>query len=208
MNAARLWRGSNSERHYDDDGELKRAAVAKRLAGLVGSYPAGTPGDPDAYSMALIEHVMALDDVSFLALDDACRIVAESKTFLPAIAEVLKVLREQQQLWRRRMSAIDGIKSRAQAIASHIARIKPALDAAAAALKVKEARQELDRALYMARREAEQLIVKQTASAAAAKAVEAAFKSWNERKADITNAEAALADAMREASCVRSTICK
>jgi len=122
------------EEHYedadDDDGpQLKQRIIATRLAVFVGSFPGGAPnGDPDAYAAALVAHVEAIDGLRFIALDDACREVAERKSardFLPVPGALVDAIREKMDAWSERLDALDMITERARILMADIEQRRP-----------------------------------------------------------------------------------
>ena len=119
----------------------------------------------------------------------------DDNPFLPKPGQLVKPVRAQQALWDKRIAAINGIETFARYVATKLERVKPKLDALAAARAAKEAQAALDRALDRrgaARRDA---IDGQVAAAEAAKAVEAAFARLAECEADVAAKGRTLADA-------------
>lgn len=87
----------------DDDLNPKRHYIAKQVAVLLGSIPNGTPADPEVYTAMLIEEVLALG-VYKHAIESGMRRCRRTTKFLPAISEVLAILKEENKLWDRRLS--------------------------------------------------------------------------------------------------------
>ncbi|WOH60933.1 hypothetical protein [Bradyrhizobium sp. BWC-3-1] len=98
----------DADSNYEDDGKgnLKRSVIGERIALLLGAFPNGAPCDPVVYVRALFEVVGSVD-VSLLALDSAVWEIIETKTFVPAINEVLKIVNKQHEKWRERVCAIE-----------------------------------------------------------------------------------------------------
>jgi hypothetical protein len=65
--------------------------AAKHLALLVGSFPSAKPGDADVYGTFLIEEVLSTNP-SVGAIEDGCRYLRRTSTFLPSIAEVVRAI--------------------------------------------------------------------------------------------------------------------
>jgi hypothetical protein len=131
------------ETNYEDsdrEADLRRDVISVRLAMLVGSFPAGAPGDPEVFVTVMLEHICAIEGLSFIALDAACRQITTSQKFLPAISEVVEALEEQQELWDTRVTAIWQIAGQSRRIVADIREIRPQWEATAAARAEKEAR--------------------------------------------------------------------
>jgi hypothetical protein len=71
--------------------------IAERLTIMLDSFPHGLPNKPEVYMralfMAVIEH-----DPSTMVLEAACRHIVRNSIFRPAVAEMLRTLREQEAL--------------------------------------------------------------------------------------------------------------
>jgi hypothetical protein len=78
--------------------QITRRVVAEEVAMLIGSFPNANPTSPKVYVRMLIEEIMAANP-SFVALEGTCRELRRTKTFAPTIAEVLEVLRKQEECW-------------------------------------------------------------------------------------------------------------
>jgi hypothetical protein len=87
------------------DHQLKRKVVAEQVAMLIGSFPTGTPSAPEVYTKLMIEEIIAANP-SAMALESTCRQIRRTKTFLPAISEVLEALREHEKRWSDIMEAV------------------------------------------------------------------------------------------------------
>jgi hypothetical protein len=98
--------------HVAEDGErtLKQSHIAQRLGVLLGSFPNTNPHAPEVYSKMLVEHVGAIKGVNYLALESACRAIAESEKFAPAIAEMVKLLRTHIRQWCERRWALQAVE--------------------------------------------------------------------------------------------------
>jgi hypothetical protein len=98
-----------------DEGVLKHEHVAKRLGILVGSFPNANPHSPQGYARMLIEHVAAIEDLSDIALESACRALVEMQKFAPAISEIVATINKHIEQWSARESAlgrIDNVRAR------------------------------------------------------------------------------------------------
>jgi hypothetical protein len=165
------------EDRYDDDGDLNREDIAKRLSIMAAAIPGKGPFDANAYAIAMIEHVGSVEGLTYIALDDACRRRAEGKPFHPNAGELVTLMREQQEIWERRTGAINGIERLARHLAEEITAFKPELDAALAARAATEAERALNAAFYRRSNAIKVAIEKQQAAALAAQEVEAALNS-------------------------------
>jgi hypothetical protein len=153
------------ENDYEEDSSLKKKIISKRLAALVGAFPAGGPATPEVYTRMLLEHVAAEEDLTALALDTACREIESKQRFLPAISEVLSVVREHIEAWSERRRAIRGIEELSASLIKQLDR--PRKEARVAATKaLDEARQQLQQAK-------QNVIAQQTLAAKAARDAQA-----------------------------------
>jgi len=187
------------EDFYDDggDGDLKREVIADRLALFVGSFPGGVPnGDPEAYCAMMLEHITAIDELRFVALDDACREVAERpKDFAPGPGQLIAAIREKQKLWEERLSAADVIEGRAKYIAAQIERLRPQIEARETERRVEEAQYDLNAALARVKRERDELAMQQGHAAEVAQRIANGFARLAAREAEVEDAARKLADA-------------
>jgi hypothetical protein len=90
-----------------EDGALKHSHIAKRLGVMIASFPNANPHAPDGYARMLVEHVGAIEDLTDIALESACREIVETQKFAPAISEVVKVIGKHIEQWERRRWAIE-----------------------------------------------------------------------------------------------------
>jgi hypothetical protein len=86
--------------NYDEDGDLKRAIIQKRLAIML-AFPAKA-GTSEGYPKQMLEHVAAVSYLKYLALEGACRELEQEESFQPSIAEVLTAINKHIGLWRDR----------------------------------------------------------------------------------------------------------
>jgi hypothetical protein len=99
-------RPQNLEDPNDDESALSQEYVAKRIAVMVASFPNANPGSPDGYVRMLIEHVAAIEQLTEVALESACREIVETQKFAPAISEVIETINQHIGKWRGYWSAI------------------------------------------------------------------------------------------------------
>jgi hypothetical protein len=90
----------NRADNYDADGTLSETYVAKRLGVMVGAFPNVNPGTPKDYARMLVEHVAAVDGLTDVALEGACREIVETRKFAPAIAEVMTTITDHVHKWQ------------------------------------------------------------------------------------------------------------
>ena len=79
------------DENYDDEGNFRKAVISKRLAAMIGAYPAGTPSMPEVYAKMLLEHIATDVEIDYIILECSCREIERKQKFLPAISEVLKI---------------------------------------------------------------------------------------------------------------------
>jgi hypothetical protein len=98
--------------HYDDEdddeSEIKLEYVQNRLGCLIGSFPNAAPPSPTVFAETMAQHVAAIPNLSVLALETACREIATTMKFTPAIAEVVEVVTKHVEVWMPRYWAING----------------------------------------------------------------------------------------------------
>jgi hypothetical protein len=78
--------------------QIRRDVVSDQIGLLIGGFPNGTPNSPEVYTKLMIEEIVAANP-SMIALEATCRKIRRTKKFLPAIVEVLDILREQAAWW-------------------------------------------------------------------------------------------------------------
>jgi len=78
--------------------QIKRRVVSDQVGLLIGSFPNGTPNSPAVYMKLLVEEIIVANP-RVIPLEATCREIRRTKTFLPAIAEVLSILRRQVEWW-------------------------------------------------------------------------------------------------------------
>jgi hypothetical protein len=179
--------------NYDDDGCLKKSIVAKRLSLLIGAFPMGTPATPEVYTKMLVEHIANDNEVTYLALESACREITTQQKFLPTISEVLEVLETHNCTWSSRKRAIHNLKRLARELADSIAEAKPKFDAEATAQKIKQKEMSLEFARAQAVRAADDVKAKQQLAAKAAQEVKWAFERLAAWQVKVARVEQALA---------------
>jgi hypothetical protein len=99
----------NYEGNDRDEGDLRRGVIKGRLAILIGAFPNGAPSDPQIYCREMLEYICGVEGFCLPALDAACHEIVATKTFLPAVSEVLNTLSGHHAKWDSRLSAIYGI---------------------------------------------------------------------------------------------------
>jgi hypothetical protein len=190
---ARLDPPESYEDDDPDEGVLRREIVGERLAMLIGAYPNGAPSDPDAYVAMLLEEVAAIDGLMLPALDAACRDLRRTQKFLPAISEVVDVLKQHRTTWIERLCAIREIKRTFREAAEAVEALRPLAEAAAKQRAVDRARHVVDGAHAQMRIARDAAIKAQHQSAAAAQDVTHKLAALAKCEAEIDAAAAALA---------------
>jgi hypothetical protein len=95
----------DNEQMYDDDG-IKRKIVAEKVSDMLGAFPNLGPHDPQRYIPRMVDEIKAALPFA-AALEETTRRIVREKTFPPTVAEVLKILREEDERWEGRISMID-----------------------------------------------------------------------------------------------------
>jgi hypothetical protein len=129
----------NPDDNYDEDGNFRKGVISKRLATMIGAYPAGTPSMPEVYAKMLLEHIATDVEIDYIILECACREIERKQKFLPSISEVLKIIGEQKDVWEKRRDAIDCLEVYSRRVADAIGKLKPKIEAALAERVEKEA---------------------------------------------------------------------
>lgn len=100
--AQKLWEQCHPESWWSEDGGGPAySQVAKMITLLMGSFPTSKIPEPEIFVRMLLADVMEFYP-SFVELESTCRELRKTKTFMPAIAEVIKELEKQQKLWADR----------------------------------------------------------------------------------------------------------
>jgi hypothetical protein len=97
-----LWPGANID-------NPSRAFFLERLAALVGSFPGGAPHAGELFAATMLQHVVG-EEPSMMVLESACRHLVETKRLVPAISDLLPVLREQKKKWAKRLEIDEMIR--------------------------------------------------------------------------------------------------
>jgi hypothetical protein len=187
------------EANYEDgdrEGDLRRDVISVRLAMPCGGFPNGAPGDPEVFVTVMLEHVCAIEGLSFLALDAACRQITTAQKFLPTISEIVAAIEEQQEIWDRRYEVTWHIARRSRQIAADIAALRPAWEAAAAVRDEQAARRNLNYAIGRRSKAAADAVAAQQHAAQAAQEVAAKMAWLQQSEARLSEAAQALTDAV------------
>jgi hypothetical protein len=115
----------NRDDYYeeDDEGErvLKKEVIGKRLALMIAAVPVNGPKTPDAFVEIMLAHVFDAE-VSYLALESACREIEAREKFVQVTAQVLDEIKKQEALWDKRRRAIRCLDSQAETLCKAIER--------------------------------------------------------------------------------------
>jgi hypothetical protein len=87
-----------------------REFFVSRLTLLIGSFPGGAPASPELFSLAMLDHVMAVE-ASTMVIESTCRQLVETQKFVPAICKMLEELRYQKKKWAKRLEIDEAIRS-------------------------------------------------------------------------------------------------
>ena len=105
--------------------QITRRVVSVQVGLLIGSFPNATPNSPEVYTRMLIEEVVAANP-SASALEATCRQIRRTMRFAPTIAELLGVLRQQQETWSEHLGiGEDDIEYWREELAERVAQAKP-----------------------------------------------------------------------------------
>jgi hypothetical protein len=103
-------RRENLDDPDDDESDLSQAYIAKRITAMVASFPNANPSSPEGYMQMLVEHVSAIEGLSEVALEGACREIVVTQKFAPAISEVMEVVRKHVEQWCIRRWTIHSVE--------------------------------------------------------------------------------------------------
>ena len=185
---ARFDHPDNYEADEDSDGEhvvLSDAHIAKRIGILVASFANANPGNAEGYVTMLIEHVHAVEGLTEVALESACREIVETQKFPPAIAEVLSVIKRQMDQWRERRYAIREAESLRLAVVKTLIERERKKQEQEYERVIKDASHKLDNAIYQTQRLAKDIAAAEAGLAAA----ETALATLRQRHADAEHRE-------------------
>ena len=90
----------------DEDFNVRDCEVSKVLALLVASFPTSNVQNPKIFTRLMLEDVAALEP-GFEVLDTACRELRTTKTFMPAIAEIVAAIEKHKNIWLDRWNVLD-----------------------------------------------------------------------------------------------------
>ena len=110
-----LWEEFNPEHYYDGEDEdwaLREDLIGARLAYTLGSVKV-TGGTPEAFSEMVLNHVADIEDLTWPALEGACRQVEAECKFL-SISEIKEAINEHIELWDKRRDVIESLDTYAE----------------------------------------------------------------------------------------------
>ena len=84
------------------DRVIKQRFVSEQAAIPIGSFPNANPSSPEMYLRMLVEEIIAANPRAS-ALEATCRHIRRTATWLPTVAEFLKVLRTEMERWEERV---------------------------------------------------------------------------------------------------------
>jgi hypothetical protein len=88
---------------------VRKSELSKMLALLVSSFPTSNVQNPEVFTRFMLEDVAGLEP-HFEVLDCACRELRTTKTFMPAIAEVISAIKKHDKIWSDRFHALDCVE--------------------------------------------------------------------------------------------------
>ena len=92
------WRWFEFDDNYQGSGARRTVSVGfvtAMVATLIGAFPSGSPASPAVFTRMMIEELVAAESTAS-RIELAIRRLIRTKTFLPAIAEVLAAVRDAQ----------------------------------------------------------------------------------------------------------------
>jgi hypothetical protein len=125
MDCERQLEQFNPDDAFDDDFIILKAQVSKHLAMLIGSFLSGAKNVPNmaVFTGRLLNEVWAAEP-SVVVLESACRQLVRSESdFMPGIGKVLAAIKDQDEIWKRRLRAIDYCCSRADQLKTMLAKL-------------------------------------------------------------------------------------
>jgi hypothetical protein len=153
----RQWlRDIDREDYYEEGDEdeeipiLTKKAIKERLALMLGAVHIGGPQTPEAFIKMLLEHVYDAE-VSYLALLSACRQIEETEKYVPAISELLNLLKEHDQQWGDWKWALHHIERTSNELQGEIREAQARYQRESAERRLEEARGSFNRLCYFAR---------------------------------------------------------
>ena len=109
--------------YQDNDpefGNLRPSLIAEQIALLIDSKPTGRPPNPQVYTTMMMEDLLAVEDLSLIALITACREVRQAKPYVPDISDLMPVLRKHLQAWEERRWAISSLANESRRFMARI----------------------------------------------------------------------------------------
>jgi hypothetical protein len=173
-------REDNYEEDEDGDRVLKKPVIMKRLAMML-SAGVGQPKNPDMFSEVLIAHVFDAE-VSYPALESACRAIEDRQKFMAVTAEVIEEIKTHEDQWQARREAIDNIESVSQKLQNGIRAALPKYELERAKATAEKAEREFHGQLYCLGRDEKELVAKQDAARLAYLNVEKALAALADTK--------------------------
>jgi hypothetical protein len=89
----------------EPDRALRPETISTRLGVMFDAVGTTNPANPSTFLAMAVDHVAALDGLTALALESACREIVETHKFC-GISELIKVTKAHIELWDRRLDAI------------------------------------------------------------------------------------------------------
>jgi hypothetical protein len=96
----------------DEEFGVRASELSKMLAGLLASFPTSNVQNPAVFTRFMLEDVLAIGMSGpwFAAVENACRELRTTKTFMPAIAEIIAAIKKHEAVWNARSEALDCIE--------------------------------------------------------------------------------------------------
>jgi hypothetical protein len=95
----------------DDEGDkvLKTAPIAARLGLMIGAFMNPTTQSPELFGRAMIEQVAAIEGLSMVTLETACREIVKTEKW-PDISKVVDMVSEHVDQWCERRRAVYAVE--------------------------------------------------------------------------------------------------
>ena len=193
----RLMAELDGKDRYDDDGVLGRDVIAPRLAWMYGSMPTNPDINQEVFPQSLVNHVADVDNLTYLALESACREFQLSGQKAPGkIADVIEMLEKHIELWRVREFVLDSIERLATKIALKVEDLREEVEVAKKEAAIRKAHEAWESAKSKMNWKRKTLVDKQNIAAELADKIMLGFHDLkNFYEPAVQRAEAALIEA-------------
>jgi hypothetical protein len=190
------------DEHYEEgeDGErwLTHSYMCDRLTLMLASIPTNAPGSAEAYLGMLTEHVSAVEGLTEIAFESACRAIVEEQKFCPAVPEVLKQIRKQVAVWQERKWALRSVEGARRDLIKALQKHEQEKKQQEREQVTRAAKFKLQNAVWDTKRWAKEIETAKAAAKAATEAAAANLASLVQRHAAAEKRESELASELRK----------